>query len=567
MLLIFIVTVADGAQNDFKKDIYDHWASFSNDSLMAVGNRYIFDSDPKKQDIALLCFTIVSNRYYSQQYDDRDLPCIIKAMNNIGYMYMLVYYDYQKSFTALDQARVIAEKNGIQQSLPQIYLDIALLRMISNETQQSEKNIDETIRALKKPFYIALKQEDWQTMIISLCNMANLAVEPFHRTESIKKEIKLYLDLNLPDSIEGSKYLYYICKATTMFKNNRFREAIEYYQLADRHIPTKEIAVRYHMQDLANMAYAYRKLGENQKALQCLHEGVNLAIEADTKDAAVDLLRVLYNMQKELGMKEEAEKTQLEYLQRKDALLNEHNLLDVNKMQFQGELKKINDQIKEEVQRRRMHTILLYISIGIVVLVAFFLFLLAKKYKEVKEYSLILYRKNEENLRVEKEGRRQRLFLEKEIETMDEISNSDVALENQELSSQVEAEKNNTKKAAFDEEYMDSILKRIKNVMETSQDIYQLDFSLNQLSEMVGVRSRHVSQAIKARYENFYDMLNSYRIKEVCQRFHDKQYRHQSIEAISQSVGFKSRSNFVAVFKKITGLTPSQYQKLSENNQ
>jgi dihydrofolate synthase/folylpolyglutamate synthase len=36
-----------------------------------------------------------------------------------------------------------------------------------------------------------------------------------------------------------------------------------------------------------------------------------------------------------------------------------------------------------------------------------------------------------------------------------------------------------------------------------------------------------------------------------------------TIEAIAQSVGFKSRTSFVALFKKLTGLTPSAYQKMA----
>ena len=40
-------------------------------------------------------------------------------------------------------------------------------------------------------------------------------------------------------------------------------------------------------------------------------------------------------------------------------------------------------------------------------------------------------------------------------------------------------------------------------------------------------------------------------------------YGNYTIEAISESVGFKSRSTFVTSFKRITGLTPSQYQRMA----
>ena len=53
-------------------------------------------------------------------------------------------------------------------------------------------------------------------------------------------------------------------------------------------------------------------------------------------------------------------------------------------------------------------------------------------------------------------------------------------------------------------------------------------------------------------------------IKEACKRMGDiEHYGNYTIEAISESVGFKSRSTFVTSFKRITGLTPSQYQRLA----
>lgn len=40
-------------------------------------------------------------------------------------------------------------------------------------------------------------------------------------------------------------------------------------------------------------------------------------------------------------------------------------------------------------------------------------------------------------------------------------------------------------------------------------------------------------------------------------------YGKYTIETIAESVGFKSRSNFTTVFKRITYFTPSEYLKIS----
>ena len=65
--------------------------------------------------------------------------------------------------------------------------------------------------------------------------------------------------------------------------------------------------------------------------------------------------------------------------------------------------------------------------------------------------------------------------------------------------------------------------------------------------------------------KNFNVLLGEYRVKEACRRLADDEtYGNFSIEGIASGLGFKSRSNFVNVFKKVTGLTPSEFHKMSK---
>ena len=103
--------------------------------------------------------------------------------------------------------------------------------------------------------------------------------------------------------------------------------------------------------------------------------------------------------------------------------------------------------------------------------------------------------------------------------------------------------------------------------MENNPEIFTPDFSLERLAMLSQSRYKYVSQVINEHYgQNFNNFLNSYRIKEACKRMGDiEHYGNYTIEAISESVGFKSRSTFVTSFKRITGLTPSQYQQLARD--
>jgi AraC-like DNA-binding protein len=121
------------------------------------------------------------------------------------------------------------------------------------------------------------------------------------------------------------------------------------------------------------------------------------------------------------------------------------------------------------------------------------------------------------------------------------------------------------KSSLLTDEDKEQLLARIIQVMDTSDEIFSPDFSLERLAMLSGSKYKYVSQVINEYYEqNFNNFLNSYRIKEACKRMSDlENYGNYTIEAISESVGFKSRSTFVASFKRITGLTPSQYQRMA----
>ena len=98
--------------------------------------------------------------------------------------------------------------------------------------------------------------------------------------------------------------------------------------------------------------------------------------------------------------------------------------------------------------------------------------------------------------------------------------------------------------------------------MENSREVFSQDFSLDKLTALVGSRSKYVSQIINETYEkNFSAFLAERRIREACQILSDESLmKNYTIEAIAANLGFKSRTNFISVFKRVTGLTPTQFK-------
>lgn len=97
--------------------------------------------------------------------------------------------------------------------------------------------------------------------------------------------------------------------------------------------------------------------------------------------------------------------------------------------------------------------------------------------------------------------------------------------------------------------------------------IYQNSLlNLDILSEKTQLSNGYISRIIKEKEnKNFYDFVNTFRVKEVKNNLQNSAYAHYSILGIGLEAGFKSKSTFYAVFKKMTGMTPSDYKKSLDN--
>ncbi|MBC8594007.1 helix-turn-helix transcriptional regulator [Oscillospiraceae bacterium N12] len=116
----------------------------------------------------------------------------------------------------------------------------------------------------------------------------------------------------------------------------------------------------------------------------------------------------------------------------------------------------------------------------------------------------------------------------------------------------------------LNEDQKGTLLEAINSIMENTQEYCESDFSLEKLAMLVNSNKSYISQIINETYHvNFNGFVNEYRIREARIRLTDiEQYGNYTIQTISESVGYKSSTTFINVFKKITGITPSMYQKM-----
>ena len=112
------------------------------------------------------------------------------------------------------------------------------------------------------------------------------------------------------------------------------------------------------------------------------------------------------------------------------------------------------------------------------------------------------------------------------------------------------------------EDEMDDYIKKIVQYMDEEKPYLDADISLPELSERMNIPSHHLSRVINEKLNlNFFDFINQYRVEEVKSRIHAPQYEHLSILGIAFDSGFNTKSAFNRVFKKMTGMTPSEFKR------
>jgi AraC-like DNA-binding protein len=109
---------------------------------------------------------------------------------------------------------------------------------------------------------------------------------------------------------------------------------------------------------------------------------------------------------------------------------------------------------------------------------------------------------------------------------------------------------------------IDEIVKKIIVAMESGKLYQETELTLHQLSTHLQFPSHQVSQAInEGMNKTFYDLVNGYRVEEAKRLLLNPKNRSFTILSVGFEAGFNSKTTFNTVFKKFTGLTPTDFRE------
>lgn len=545
MWLLLVAWLGAAADGTGRLKNYDIWKDLPSKTLMQMGGRFYDNVQP---DSALMCYNIVANRYYTaHDQDELDLKMEVAAMNQLGVLYIYYFVDYEKAHKYLLQAKKIAKENRFTSILSSVYTNLGNIYIIDCSLTRNGKLDNRTIEMHQQAFETALEANKPDKIIISAVNMAHIADDSI-TLQALRDDIKLFLNYQIPDSLRQYEYAKDYCRAALEVDKGNLEAALVYYNKTLQHVyhensRTCEIIHRGIMNTKARLLI---RLNHDQEAVDIINSYVDQAKKNDDHHGLfisyLALSEFYHNVKKDSIQGDHYE---LMALREKDIVLNKNKLLDAEKAEFLFQIDEINAEVQELATRQRLTKTIAWTVAAFTLIVLVLLYLLWRRYRQVQENHRRLYENNLALLAVDDE--RRRLLLE--------------------YAAKLDEEPAKYQSHQMEEGELSDLLHRILYVMETSDEIYDNEFSLERLAELVEARSsKYVSQVLNEHYhQSFTSVVNDYRIREACRRINDREhYGHLTVEGIAQSVGFKSYPNFVNNFKKFTGLTPSAYRKQSK---
>lgn len=481
-----------------------------------------------KPDSSMIYFSAAAARY------DDDLPvadkdACIGAINNLGYVYFFAYNNPLKSYEYLLKALKLSEETGIDTSRPHIYLNIANVFASMGESEEAVKYLKKSIRSS------AALQAD-NILIISFIGLVNQIFASQGGTfKSIGEEIRIFKNAGLDRSTELYDFALLYLAGVEAAESGRYAVAIQSFEKALNSINTRFTPERYDYTVRSAIAITQLLQNDFDGAIGNLHKILSVSEAPDIRVSVYTQLSEAFQKRGDIDSSNHYRKL---YLELSDSILHKGQLQTLHGLDNQYVTDKLNATIEKSAADRRY-----YLRIVGIVTGAFLLILAAGVWVWISRRRL---------------AKANRLLYEK---SRDEVLAPEPQLK---IPKEKEAKTDSGSKAQADAEPAE-LAAKITEIFVSSQEVLSQEFALERLAYLTGVSERKVSKCLNDTMNtNFISEVQKSRIREACRLFEDVEANGRlTIEAISDMVGFKSRSNFVQVFKKITGLTPSQYQKMS----
>lgn len=524
-------------ENNPVLDKYKRFDRMSPENLKAAGNLYLKNDI---RDSSLICLTLYCDRFDPNGKNDKEKKEFANTCNLTGSIYYN-YSNFTKAMTFFMKGLTLCESIGYDSLTVQLYNNIGNVYLAFKEYNKAVHYFNMSYVKGKKCGYNNSIYLPLNNLVIAHCYLHNLKSARFYMNKISKVEREGNIELN--------QSLFNSLGAVNMNLES-YDSAVYYFKKAFKN---ESGSYKQNCVALSNTGSAFKEMGRNDSAVYYF----NLSNKMAGKNNLLNLMSINYKQLSQIYENNGHYKLALfynkEYEVLKDSVLDIHNYGEVKDKQFVYEMDKIGKELEllnaeKEIQYTKINSqrsILQTISIAFLLILILLIIVYIQKQKLGKSYKN-LFIKNVDIIHSEAYNRELRVEYEHILNSIEKVN-----------------EVNTNPRIPVDFR-KDELLPDIKNIMDNTRTYCNIDFTLETLAELVNSNTKYVSLTINNEFgKNFNTFVNEYRIKEACRLLISPESKLYTIETIASMVGFKSKSSFNPIFKKITGLTPSQYQKIS----
>ena len=114
----------------------------------------------------------------------------------------------------------------------------------------------------------------------------------------------------------------------------------------------------------------------------------------------------------------------------------------------------------------------------------------------------------------------------------------------------------------FSENEFEAFRDKLSLVLKNEKPYLDEDLTLNKLAQLMSTTDKKLSTFLNQYLDTtFYDLINKERVASVKEKLLSGDFENYTLLGVAFESGFKSKTSFNRIFKKETGLSPSEYRK------
>lgn len=536
------------------------------DYIMKKADYYFNAGHP---DTALVYYMVVCNRMNDKLLDKDKRQCALAYLRKGNVFY--IKGNYADALSAYFSGLRIYNDCKAKHEGGRFYNNIANIYCVFGDYAKG-------LSYYKKGYEFCHKYGDKANAYKILANMTKVNIIKGN-TSSARKYYKMSEKVKNPADKENC-YMGIFNFGLILMAEKNYPEAINTYNELLNYAVKNKMGPRYICSAYRELYNNYMSLGNRDSTLKYLRLCESTAVKHGILHVYLDVLVKYADFYDSVGNYKAASRYRARYQHEKDSIFDTNEFDAVKSEQTLYEMDKydkyiasLNAREKERLQTiSRQRLTIAGVTVVTAVIGVLLLLVYRQKGKIDKSYN-DLFVINRDFVKQQEFTRQRMLELNNRLKSSEAELAALRASQKQPIDGAGEAPdtavattaddadgKNKT--LAISEDMRRKLLDAVIDVMENSTEFCSSDFSLARLATLVGSNSKYVSLVINDTFhKTFKNYVNDYRIRLACLRMADTgTYGSYTLNAIAESVGFKSYTTFVELFRKVVGITPSMYK-------